>query len=83
VAIALNAFVNLPAATVTALKAKYQAEMERQLLAGQNFGQSGRSRGGITHEALVDALAALAYAESYQSGTLVTDTIADLSNDPV
>jgi hypothetical protein len=83
VAIPITSFLHFDIATLTDLYTKTKAEFERQLLAGQTFSHSSRNRGGVDFRALTETLQAIKYSIELNGGTLVDETVADLSQEQV
>lgn len=81
--VALTAYVNFDAATLAMMKTQAEAEMGRQMVAGQNFAGSGKTRGGINFEHLAQHLSAINYAQKYQSGDVQEMVVGDLSGGPL
>jgi hypothetical protein len=79
-AIGLTAYVHFASATLQTMKTEAEAEMSRQMVAGQNFGMpGGRTRGGILFTDLMNHLAAINYALGLATGDIVDMTVGDCS----
>jgi hypothetical protein len=79
--IGLTAYVHFDSATLQTMKTEAEAERSRLLVAGQNFGIGGRTRGGVAFDQLMAHLAAINYAIGISNGNIVDVTVADCSQE--
>jgi len=79
-AVAVDAFILLSSAELATLRTKAVAELNAQIIAGQSWTRQGsHQKTGIDFEKLTETIRALDYAIKLKGGTIVLDTVADMS----